>query len=584
MSIFMAKKGDSAEAVICSSCKGVSTPEEYARNLCVCPSCGRHGPVSARQRIAHLVDPGTFREMERELVSVDPLRFTDERPYRDRLKEASRKTGLREAVLTGYGKIEKQPALFCFLDFQFMGGTMGSVVGEKVTRVFERAMEKELPVVTVSTSGGARMQEGMLSLMQMAKTSQAVARHHERGLPFLSVLANPTTGGIAASFASLGDLLLAEPLALIGFAGPRVVKETIGEELPPGAQRAEFLVEHGMIDLIVSRNDLRKTLSNLLNHLTQPTRGRIRHPSRVAPFRDRGRGEGSSWGEVELARHAGRPTSRDYIERICTDFVELHGDRHFGDDPAIVGGLAEIGLQAVMVIGQERGRGGEEQERCHSGMAFPEGYRKSYRLMQLAAKFKLPVISFVDTPGAHPGYDAETRGIFMALARNLYLMSALPVPVLSVIIGEGGSGGALALAMGDRVLMCEHAIYSVISPEGAAAILYRDKEKARSVAPFLKLTATDLLRLGIVDEVIPEPGEGAHTDPGAMAGRVKGAILFHLKNLLRFPERKLLEARYRKYRQMGVVGSAWKEFLKEETRQFLEVIGSLFGRAVGKHE
>jgi acetyl-CoA carboxylase carboxyl transferase alpha subunit len=273
----------------------------------------------------------------------------------------------------------------------------------------------------------------------------------------------------------------------------------------------------------------------------------------------------------------------EYIERLFTRFVELHGDREEGDDPAIVGGLGELAGQAVVVIGQERGRSPEERSRRHGGMAYPQGYRKTLRLMHLAAKFGLPLVAFVDTPGAYPGYEAERHGIWQALARNLQAMAALPTPVIAVVIGEGGSGGALALGVADRVLMLEHAIYSVIAPEGAAAILYRDAARAPEVAAALKLTAQDLLRLDVIDQIVPEPPGGAHADPEIMAATLRYHLVSTLAALRKVPPRKLLRLRQRRYRHIGRVGAYWREVVRTEMQELLEALETRILRRAHEH-
>lgn len=545
-------------AVQCPSCK-TETPGTILREaLWLCPSCGWHLVMPARDRIASLVDAGTFREFDRSMISVDPLRFADQRAYRARLMDARRRTGLREAVVVGQAKIGGLPVVLAVFEFEFLGGTMGSVVGEKIADAFEVATHRRLPVITVTSSGGARMQEGMLSLVQMAKTAAARARHHAARLASISVLAHPSFGGVMASFASLGDVLIAEPGAQIGFIGPRVIEATVGERLPPDSHRAERLFAGGMVDLLLDRRKLRETIQYLVRHLRkQPparwTAGRVpRAPQTRAA---------AAWDVVQTARHPERPTTRSYIRRIVTSFVELHGDRQFGDDPSIVGGLGEIDGHALVVVGQER-MPLDLPAAAHQGMALPEGYRESLRLMQLAAKFHLPLVTFIDTPGAYPGYEAERRGIAQALAQNLQAMALLPTPIVSLVIGEGGSGGALALGVADRVLMQEHAFYSVISPEAAAAILYRDAGRAPEVAAALKLTAADLLRLGVIDGIVPEPAGGAHMDPDAAAAEVRRHLVAALADLSRQSPRRLVEARYKKYRNMGQVGGAWREVVR----------------------
>lgn len=262
----------------------------------------------------------------------------------------------------------------------------------------------------------------------------------------------------------------------------------------------------------------------------------------------------SRWQRVQLARHPLRPYTLDYVGRLASEFVELHGDRLYSDDRAIVSGLATFGEQRVIVVGHQKGRDTKEKLRRNFGMAHPEGYRKALRLMRMAEKFSLPVLTFVDTPGAYPGIEAEERGQSVAIAENLIAMAAMKVPIVAVIIGEGGSGGALAIAVADRVLMMENAIYSVISPEGCAAILWADRAKAEDAAEALRVTAPDLQELGIVDEVIPEPLGGAHRDPSEAARAVGKAIGKHLAELGGIPVDRLVENRMAKFMKMGVFG------------------------------
>jgi acetyl-CoA carboxylase carboxyl transferase subunit beta len=536
----------------CPTCALDLSHSESYKKLGVCERCAHHFPITARQRIELLADARSFDEADKKLAIRQLKSVSIEETYPQKLKEAQRETHLQEAVVTGYAEIEAQPCVLCVLDFRFMGGTMGSTVGEKIALAFERAADDQLPIVVVTSSGGARIQEGMFALMQMAKTSAAAQRLQQKDLPYITILTHPTTGGVYASFANLADIILAEPRALIGFAGPRVVEALTRQKLPPDSHRAEFLFEHGMVDAIVSRAQQRAFIGRVLRLLMKPreernpaaAQGAIKlvNASPQPPRR--------AWDIVNLARHVERPTSQDYIQRLFTDFIELHGDRLFGDDPAIIGGLARFEQQAVMVIGQERGHG-EEKALRRNGSAIPEGYRKAWRLMRLATKFHLPVITFVDTPGADPSYEAEKRGVAMALSQSIGAMTQLATPTVACVIGEGGSGGALALAVADRVLMQENAIYSVISPEGASAILYGDASRAEEVSRILRLTAHDLKELGIIDEVVPEPLDGAHLDAAAAAQFIWHALTRALNEIVTQSVPNLLEARYQKYRRMG---------------------------------
>ncbi|MCE1247086.1 MAG: acetyl-CoA carboxylase, carboxyltransferase subunit beta [Firmicutes bacterium] len=549
---------------ICPQCKTDLGENAFERNLKVCPSCNNHLRLSAKERIKLLIDPGTFREWEKGMTSVDPLRFVDKKTYMERLREAQEATGMIDAVIIGLGEIDGNEAVFCFLDFEFMGGTMGSVVGEKISAAFNKALKKKLPVISVVSSGGARMQEGILSLMQMAKTSAAVARFHKAGLPYISVQTNPTTGGISASFSSLGDVVIAEPKALIGFVGPRVVEQTIGEKLPPEASKAEFLLEHGMLDKIVERKDLKTKIAHLVAHFTRKPPSKF---PRLSVPHHKPLKHIEAWDAVEAARNPGRPTSLDYIERIFTNFIELKGDRHFGDDPAVITGLGDLEGQTVAVIAMERGRNDDERKMRNRGMARPEGYRKAQRMMDFAEKFKFPLITFVDTPGAYPGYESLQRGMASALAHCFRRMVSLQIPTLTFVVGEGGSGGALALAVADRVFMQERAIFSVISPEGAASILYGDAGKAKELAPFMKLTAFDLYNLEITDKIVPESQGGAHTDILTSSQLIKIEMLKNLDVLRKVNINQLLDERYEKYEKMGKTGVYWQELLKHELKE-----------------
>jgi acetyl-CoA carboxylase carboxyl transferase subunit alpha len=261
----------------------------------------------------------------------------------------------------------------------------------------------------------------------------------------------------------------------------------------------------------------------------------------------------SPWQRTQVARHLQRPSTLDYIGRLCDSFIELHGDRAFADDHAIVGGLARFNGRPVVVLGHQKGKTLKERMFRNFGMPNPEGYRKALRLMRLAEKFGKPLLTFIDTPGAYPGIGAEERGQSEAIARNLLVMGALRVPIIAVVIGEGGSGGALAIGVADRLLMLQHAVYSVISPEGCAAILWNDQSKAADAAEALKMTSEDLQKLGIADEVIPEPLGGAHRDPALSCDTVKKVIETHLNQLMELPTDDLLKRRYEKYRRIGVL-------------------------------
>jgi acetyl-CoA carboxylase carboxyl transferase subunit beta len=567
----------------CPTCEEMLFNKQLDKQLRVCPNCGHHFRLSAAARLEQLVDAGTWAERDAGLQSVDVLGFVDQKPYPDRLVAAQTATGLRDAAVWGTASLGGIPVALCVMDFGFMGGSMGAVVGEKVTRAAEHALEARTPLIVVSASGGARMQEGTLALMQLAKTLAAIDRLRDAGVPFLSVLSDPTTGGVFASFAAVGDINIAEPNALIGFAGARVSVGTIAQELPVGFQRSEFLFAHGFIDRVVPRAGLRDELARLLRLL--PARPPEAVPGyapldvdldRFRPLSflsslvekvgeigqlDEGRGATADdgkgdprdavWSRVLLARNLHRPRTLELAAAMTDDFVELHGDRLFGDDSAIVAGLCRLDGRRIVVIGQQKGADTDENIRRNFGMPHPEGYRKAMRVMKLAERFGLPVVTFVDVPGAHPGPESEERGIAESIARSIALMSRLRTPIVTVITGEGGSGGALAIAVGDVVIALENAVYSVISPEGCASILWRTPEEAPTAAFAMKMTAADQQGLGVVDIVVPEPREGAHTDHIETARRLKAIVVDRLAALDELTMDQLLESRYLRYRALG---------------------------------
>jgi acyl-CoA carboxylase subunit beta len=526
------------------------------RNLGVCPDCGYHHVLSAGERIDQLFDAGTVQLLDFPVCTVDVLEFTDTEPYLERLARARRKSGLSEGVLVASGTIGGHPLIAAVMDFGFLGGSLGAAAGELITCAAEVALEQRLPLLIVTASGGARMQEGAISLMQMAKTSQALARLDEAGVLTIALITDPTYGGVAASFGTLCDVLVAEPAARMGFAGRRVIEQTMGHGLPAGFQSAEFLREHGVIDTIQPRSELPAVLRRLLA-AANPCTNRQNVPH-VADHVVRDAGDLvqiDPWSAVRAARDLDRPTTLDYIQRAFRGFEELHGDRVGGDCQGIVGGIATLADHPVVVMGHQRGRTAAELTARNYGMPTPPGYRKAARLMRLAAKLGIPVITFVDTPGAYPGIRAEEGGQAGAIAECIRLMTSLPVPVVTIIIGEGGSGGALALAGADEVLINERGVYSVISPEGCAAILWSDPAMAPTAASALKADARTLLQMNVVDGIIREPEGGSQADHQESARRVAAVLVESLHRLALIEPADLVQARRARFRAFGAVRS-----------------------------
>jgi acyl-CoA carboxylase subunit beta len=537
--------------VTCTRCRNLIYGRRWARELYVCPDCGAHARISADARLDQLLDREERFQLAAASEPGDPLTFRDSKPYPQRHAEARERTGMDEAVRCVRGRIDGHPVVVAAMDFRFLGGSLGAGVGEYITLAAELALRDRVPLILVTASGGARMQEGAVALMQMAKTSQALAQLDEAGILTVTVVTDPTYGGVAASFASLTDVVLAEPGARMGFAGPRVIEQTIRRALPAGFQSAEFLLERGLIDQVVPRDRLRATLSRLLAATrtgepvtaTAGTAPLVRDPAELPDV--------DAWELVQRSRHPDRPTVLDYLSHLCDGFVELRGDRSGTDCPAILGGPALLAGRPVMVIGHHKGHSTRELVQHNFGMPGPAGYRKAARLLRLAEKLGIPVVTLIDTPGAHPGPEAEEQGQSIAIAQNIRLMARLSVPVVAVVTGEGGSGGALALGVADRVYMFESATYSVISPEGCAAILWQSPSAAPAAAAALGLTARSLLRLGIVDGVVPEPEGGVQADHLHAAAALRGVLLEALGELAALPAGELVERRWTRFRHFG---------------------------------
>lgn len=624
----------------CSHCRFSHDVRAVEANGWRCPTCGKLVRLSTDERIRITFDEGSFHELFADVAEKDPLGFPDF----DAIIEKNRKrSGHDEGVRTGTARIEGIEVAAAVMEPAFMMASMGFVVGERITRLVEYATDHGLPLVIFSTSGGARMQEGLVSLMQMSKVSAALGKLAEAGGLFVSVLVDPVTGGVTASFATLGDVILAEPDANIGFAGRRVIQDTIRQTLPADFQTSEFALEHGLIDAIVERSEMRDALARLLRfhgyaadaayqgedaaadpaeaakgadeasaaeqapdadseqpaHADQDLLGTLA-ASASSTFSNLREGLNSlaenvgqslteqtskaglwlalqtkgvadapylkpannikeslstkdapsysSWESVKIARNPTRPTSLYYIDSFVDGFFELHGDRQFADDGAIITGLGYVAGTPVTIVAQEKGADLKSRIARRFGCPQPEGYRKAQRIMRQAERFGRPIVCLVDTQGAYCGKEAEERGIGNAISESLQLMSGLTVPIVSIIIGEGGSGGALALATSNKVAMLENAVYSVLSPEGFASILWKDGSRANEAADVMKMSAADALSLGIIEDVIPEGAGPAHENPEQTAAALWLYIANALEELRGLSPEELKAQRYDRFR------------------------------------
>ena len=551
----------------CLACGANLSKSTKYRRLRICPKCGYHYTISARRRIASIVDEGSFEETSKWIQSLDPLEFSPRISYRVRLLQDQTRTGLTEAAITGTCLIGGTPVVIIVLDSSFLGGSMGVVVGEKVTLALEMAARKKMPCVAMITSGGTRIQEGVLSLMQMAKTTLAARALRDKGQPFIVALSNPSTGQVLGSFASMADIIFAEPGSHIGFAPLADIREIEGKRVGK-EHTAEAYLERGHLDAIIARDHLKHELASVLDLISPEFKltasRRFNYPT--SPERPR-----EAWEMVKLARRPDRPRARFYIDNVFANFFELHGDRVYTDDPSVIVGLARLGGQSVMIVAQQKSptdanSNETEDATLHNGDITPGGFRKARRGIILAETFNLPVVSIVDSRGPKLGTDMEQRGLASAIARMIDQMGGARVPTLSVLIGEGGSEAALAFGLADRVLMLENAIYTPISPERGAQTELNDPNRASDLARALKLTSIDCLEMEIIDDVVPEPEQGAHGSPLEAARLLKRTLMREISGLSETNNKTLMRRRQKKFRKIGEYGSRFRNALRRETK------------------
>ena len=521
-------------------------------------STGAHTAVlSAEDRLSLVVDPGSFEPWDEEVVSGDPLRFCQARPYGDQLAEARKRTGATEAVRSGRATLNGRPLAVVASEFGFLGGSIGVATGERITRAAERAQQEGIPLVAMPASGGSRMQEGSLALLQMAKITGAIRRLLDSGGCYVVYLTHPVTGGVLASWASLGLVTFAMPEALIGFAGPRVAELVTGRRLPRDVQTAEHMQQLGLIDAVVDRADLRGRLSDVIAVATgrrdarpgaadgsgdrvagrRGARSTTRARPMVAPE--------TAWTAVQHSRHPERPSAADLLEAWAGNLTPVReGGRGGADDAGCLVALAQLWGVPVVVVAQARDR-----QRGVPASLSPAGYRKARRGCALASRLGLPLVTIVDTPGAEISPEAEEGGLSREIAFCLSELGVVASPTLAVLLGEGGSGGALALMTADRVVCAENATLEVIAPEGASAILHRSIDHAAEMAASQAGSSWELARWGIVDVVVPEDPP-AHLDPGGFIDRLGAAVESELQSLLAIEPAERLAARAWRYRNI----------------------------------
>ncbi|CAN5592134.1 hypothetical protein BH09CHL1_BH09CHL1_11940 [soil metagenome] len=542
----------------CPSCGAELAGVELYERYRVCPGCRRHFGMPARERIRLLVAPGGYQETSGELVSLDPVRFHDHLPVADRLSETQERSVISEAVITGLADVGGHQVVLVALDAGFTGGAIGVLAGEKLALAFDLALSRRLPLIALCAGGAVRTQDGMLAVLQTAKVATLAARMHRAGIPMISVITHPTTGGVLTGLANQADIILAEPGAVAGGA------PAAGQGQIPGAASAEALLEAGMIDDIVERPALMLRLATIVHLLC--TRGTLSVPATPLPALG---AAAPTWEAIRIGHHADRPSASSIARKLVAEFQPFHGDRIQRDDPGLLTGIGRFEGMTVGVIAHERQLIGDAQQPLSAS-----AYRKAARMMQFAGRLELPLISFVDTPGAAGGIDAELTGISMAIGQNLNLMGQLPAPVIAVITGQAGGTGALANALGDRILASEFGLFTMPIVEGAQAHPFF-RRALQTTHNQLAMGAREAKELGVVDLVIPEPEGGAHLDSDGALSTIKMAVALSLGEVLSSGARKLSDDRMRRARMLGLAAAEGDDTVRRELRELVALQHSL---------
>ncbi|GIH71456.1 carboxyl transferase domain-containing protein [Sphaerimonospora thailandensis] len=489
----------------------------------------------ARTLISRVLDAGSWQSWDEPPVD----RAAPGSPYAKELAAARDRTGYDESVITGEGTLDGRRVAIVACEFSFLAGSIGVVAAERLVRAVERATAERLPLLAAPASGGTRMQEGALAFAQMVKITAAVAAHRAAGLPYVVYLRHPTTGGVFASWGSLGHVTAAEPGALIGFLGPRVFEALYGYPFPEGVQVAENLFANGLVDAVVSAEDAREVAIRALAVLCAPTSELDRGPEPEEADADV-----PAWEAITRSRRDDRPGVRALLKLAAHDVTPLHGTGTGEEDPGLLLALARFGTAPAVVLGQDWGR-----QRV-AGPLGPAGLRVARRGMRLAAELGLPLVTVIDTPGAALSKAAEEGGLAAEIARSLADLVMLEAPTVCLLLGEGAGGAALALLPADRVVCAQHGWLSPLPPEGASAIMHRTTDFAPRIAAAQGVRAADLRRDGIVDRIVPECPDAA-VEPEEFCRRVARTLEYEIIGLLGQPARERVAARFARYRSLG---------------------------------
>ena len=518
---------------ICFKCNG------DLDELFVCKTCGNNSYITAKQRIANISDENTFKEL-----TFNKIDISKKCNYEDKINKAKENTDLNEAILIGTCSIGGIKVVLGVMESKFMMGTLSVSVGETITRAFEYATDNKLPVILFCASGGARIQEGLFSLVQMAKVNAAIKRHSNKGLLYISCLTNPTMGGVTASFGLLGDINIAEKNSQIGFAGKSIIENLYNEILDSNFQTEQYNENNGMIDIIADRKDIRNILLDLLKMINNNNKAvRI----------DNKDGNESKTNDnlleiLKNVRDIDRFKGKDYLISIFDKYIELKGDRINSNDTSILSGIGNIENKSFIFNIQNKGRTLKENKETNYGLTRPEGYRKALRISKIAEKFNIPIINIIDSAGADPSIYSEENGQARAIADCLYTFSDLKTIIISIVVWEGSSGGALALSVCDSIGMLQKSIYTVISPEAYLKIMHKEEQVNNELLKSMRFTANDLFEDKIIDEVISESDNLDYN-----VNNIKNFILNKYEILRKQDIQELINNRYERIRNWDIV-------------------------------
>ena len=549
---------------ICFACKIDLNNSSKYRNFKICAECNFHFHIPAKERINLIIDRGTFKEINKNLSSnFEQIAQEELENYDEKIKSDQFRTGLNEAVVTGTAKINGEDIIIIALDFGFLGGSMGLIVGEKVALAYELASKKNLPAITIINSGGSRIQEGVISLMQMSKTVSSANLLKNSNIPMITILCNPSTGQTMSSFATISDIIIGEPGAKIGYSSYRKLKNKNSDDSKNQYTSEEFLT-NGFIDLVVSRDELKFKISVLISIL----KPKYSYKSKKLKItKNKNLKFNNALESLKISRNIDRPKSSIYINNIFSEFIELHGDRIGNDDNSVIIGIGKIVNEPFILVAQERRvitKSNNNVSRNYNNKIMPSGFRKANRALKLAEKFKIPCLCLVDAVYPELSLKSEYSGLAYSISELLSNKLSLETPILSIIIGEGGSETALAFSIADSIMMQKNSIFTPLSPEEAAKIRLGDSRKVKEISNMMRFTSEDCLKLGIIDRVIDEPNEGSHQNHLESSKLLQEGIIEELSLIKNVYPKTLAKRRANKFRKMGDYSQKYKTDLKTE--------------------